>query len=211
MKFAFRAVLAGAALAFAATSPSAFAAAPLKSLHITFKETLSPVKQKPVSRTSEMWLKDNKMRIRQGNLMIVSDGARSYIFSPKDPKKQMQVITIPASQRVSSISSQINKMVSPLIKQMKKVGKTKMMGYPVDVYQASDPKLKATNKTWVANINGSPIFLKEERKRPEGTMTIQVTSLKVNPALSNTLFTRPAGYKVLPAPSAPARKGAAKK
>ncbi|MBW3623168.1 MAG: hypothetical protein KY468_07125 [Armatimonadetes bacterium] len=201
----FCAAFTGAALLIGTV---AHAAAPLNSLHIAYRETLTPAKGKPMSRTSEMWLKNNKMKVRQGDLYVVSNGKKSYIYSPKDPQKRMQVTNVPPGQQAASVSAQISQMISPLLKRMKKVGTGTVLGYPVDVYQISDPKQKASNKTWVAKTIGAPIFLREERKGPQGTLRIEATALKVNPVLADRTFAAPTGYKAVTAPPAPRGKAA---
>lgn len=195
-----RAAVMGAAL-FVTTA--AQAAAPLTSLHLTYKETMTRAKAKPESLASRMWLKRNKMRVEQGDLTVISTGKKTYMFSPKDPQKRMQVQDVPRSQQNANITAYIGQMIGPMLRQMKKVGKGQVNGYPVDIYQKTDPKTKSTRKAWVATSIGVPVFLREENRIPNGLHVVEVTSIKVNPSIPDSLFAPPRGYKEVKTPPMP--------
>lgn len=205
MKSVFRAALVGVALL---TTASAHTAAPLKSLHVVYNETNAPAKGKAMSRTGEIWLKNNKLRVRQGELIIISDGRRAVAFSPADPQKRKQTVNIPKSQQGTSVLASLNQMVNPMLKKMKKTGTGKILGHSTNVYAISDPKLKATRRTWVATNLGASLLLRDETKTPQGTYKMEATSVRVNPALPDSLFSPPAGFKEVQPPK-PAGKSKA--
>jgi outer membrane lipoprotein-sorting protein len=181
---------------------NAASAAPLKSLHAKSRVTQTRAGQKPTVEVAETWVKNGKMRMKMGNLVRIMDGRDQIMFQTDDPQRRLAVSSLPPELQNASTSALLSLMTgAPPQWKRKKVGSQTILKYPAAIYQVSGPNANQTIKIWITTQPGGPIPLKQTMSDPSGSIASEVTSLEINPALSDSLFKAPAGYKKIAMPS----------
>jgi outer membrane lipoprotein-sorting protein len=177
-------------------------AAPLKSLHAKSRVTRTQPGAKPTVEIAETWIKDGKMRTKMGTIVRILDGRNQMLFKTDDPQRRLQVSALPPDLQNTDTFLLLNRMIgAPPQWKRKKVGTAKIMNFMTTIYQVSSPNANQTIKLWMTSQPGGPIPLKQTMSDASGTLTSEVFSLEINPALSDSLFTAPKGFKKISLPS----------
>jgi hypothetical protein len=192
------------------SASAAFAAPPLKSLHMKLK--FNPPSKSGAPSVAEFWVSNGKSRIFMQNHVLINDGKNMMSYTVKDPSKQYMVVpTMPALQGLTTEQIVQKYNQNPIMKNAKKKGQTKMLGHSTTIYEVPKSAEGGPATIWMTNDTGIPIPLKMEQSSPAGKSVQEVTLLELNKAVSDALFKAPAGYKKVVIPSQPPLPQAAPK
>jgi hypothetical protein len=180
--------------------------APLRSLHVTAKVTHAGKGEASKVDKTEFWVKNGKSRMQTGPFVVITDGKNRYAFRVSDPHKVLMVMPLPETMAGNATLGLIRQWVPPNAKR-KKIGTAKMLGHSTAIYELTRPGKTGAAKLWEATDLGVPLPLRLEMKSPEGTETVAMNKVEVNPSLPDTLFVAPAGYKPMKVPPMPSFTG----
>jgi len=183
---------------------NAAGATPLNSLYAKSRVTRTMAGQKPIQEMAETWIKNGKMRMKMGTLVRIVDGRNQFLFKTDDPQRRLQVTPLPPDLKNVSTALLLNRMIgAPPQWKRKKIGSEKVLNYPTTLYQVETPGGAAKLKLWITTQPGGSIPLKQAMSDASGSLSSEVISLQINPMLSDSLFTAPAGYKKIALPGKP--------
>jgi outer membrane lipoprotein-sorting protein len=183
----------------------------LRSLHAKSRVTRAVTGQKPTVESAEAWIKNGKLRMKMGPVVQIMDGRNQLTFSTDDPQRRLAVSALPKDLQNADTALLLNRVIAPPSQwKRKKVGTAKVLGYPATIYQVTVPDTQQVLKIWITTKPGGPIPLKQTMSDASGSITTEVVSLQINPKLSDSLFSAPAGYKKISLPP-PSSKGTSPK
>lgn len=196
MKGLFCGIFVGTALLSASAAP----AASLTSMYAVSRVTQT-INGKPLpSHLAKTWSKNEKIRMEDGQIVLIMDGKNQYLFPVKNPKKEMQVRSLPAAQRPKTALALYNLMYGMVLKKGRKEGTAKILGHATSIYELPSGAPGQSTRMWIASDVGAPIPLRAEMKNPQMSVINETITFQVNPSLPDSMFAPPPGYKRMTPP-----------
>jgi outer membrane lipoprotein-sorting protein len=163
-----------------------------------------------ITINSKVWVKGNKVRVEMkhplmGEMSLVADGKYIYQIdrARKQATKQDQMKATGGRQPWQMFVANVEQ----LREKARKVGSESIDGYACDIYSRSegDKEKSASVRAWITRTLKPPMPLKVVRKmtiqRPNAmlteTTTVRIRNLQLNPPLADSLFTLPAGTRIV--------------
>jgi len=163
--------------------------------------------------TVKLYWKNDSLRVERytidGLRVEIKKGRELYEYLPS--QKAAMKIVLPESQ--SQTVEQIMLSKASVVKSGKKVGSAKVNGFPCDVYTGGEGG--RSGKVYLSTDSRFPLPLKMEISSGSASQITETTEVKLNTAVSDSMFTLPKGTTVktqsLNAPKAPKRSAAHKR
>jgi outer membrane lipoprotein-sorting protein len=177
--------------------------APSASFRVT--QTLTPKESKGLTREYRFQVKGNKARLDYedqaiGPVRYVANEKGVFFYIPGNKSAVKQTFKGGVEGALKLAFSQVSDQMSGA----QKVGTATVNGQPTIIYKA--PKTGAL--VYMGTRPGFRLPVKTVLSNEGGTSTVNVSEIKLNVALPDSLFALPAGTQIMDSGSAPAAPGA---
>lgn len=198
--------------------PLAAAPSKINSMSFSVKVSMKPAKRAgqtaqavPPAMQMNVAVKGRKMAMDMPPMgKMISTGTAVYQYSPTQ-KTALQLPAAAANQMgplgsfptASGVTpAQMKAKLNTALKGAKKVGSGSANGHKATIYQtnkmpfSNQPLTNGSAKVWIADDMAVPFPVRMIISGKEGTAEVNFLNIKLNPALSDSLFVLPAGTKI---------------